>query len=194
MGFRPITPKTHVQCRTPYKGHKYIPYSAECLHSTAVEPHSSMCAILLIDICKVCLQDEMCYVKEDRVLAFLQDIVKLRPRSHLYIAEPNRTNIRQLALLCSVYHCFNREDVWQLHQSLIPHASELLVKSYMDFLIVQLAQAFIGNRFSHFSMDLFHQFRDRQKSAHFINELKCPPRKMVTYVGCQPNAFLDCCV
>jgi hypothetical protein len=143
---------------------------------------------------QMCLQDEFCYADEEQLLAFLLDVVKLRPRSHLYIAEPDQTKHNQLLLLCSVYHCFSREDIWQPRSSRIPHADETLVKSYMDFLIVQLARIFIGNRFSSLSMDLFHQFQDHQKIAFFINEVKCPMGKKSRYVGCQKQAILDCCV
>ena len=53
--------------------------------------------------------------------------------------------------------------------SLIPHADQQLVKSYMDVLIMELARKFIGNKFSQTSMDLFHYFRKAGKSAVFVN-------------------------
>ena len=84
--------------------------------------------------------------------------------------------------------------MWQPEKSTIPHAREQLVKAYMDFLIAQLAETFIGNRLSTFSMELFHIFNDVGKTALFVNQLECPLGKALTYFGCQPVNFMDCCI
>jgi hypothetical protein len=133
-----------------------------------------------------------CYVGDDGLLVFLKDVAKVTFGSPVYIASGADAN--RLSRVCGAYKCFTRDDVWQPEASLIPHADQQLVKAYMDFLITQLAQTFIGNRLSTFSMELFHIFNDTGKSALFVNQLKCPPGKKITYSGCQPVNFMDCCI
>ncbi len=110
----------------------------------------------------------------------------------MYVASGG--SLEQLMKLCTVYRCFTRDHVWQPEKSTIPHAHEQLVKAYMDFLIAQLAETFIGNRLSTFSMELFHIFNDVGKTALFVNQLECPLGKALTYFGCQPVNFMDCCI
>ena len=138
------------------------------------------------------VQNENCYVDEEEIVNYLEHVIKVDTHTQLYIGAGLDED--QLPLLCSTYHCFNREDVWQPQTSLIPHAEEQFVMSYVDFLIIQLAKLFIGNRFSNFSMELFHHFRNGGKFAAFVNELQCQSGERITYVGCEPQTFLDCCV
>ena len=137
-----------------------------------------------------CIQDLACYVGDEALLTFLQDVAKIESFSLIYIA----SGANKLSQTCKTYNCFTRHDVWQPEKSLLPHADQDLVKAYMDFLIAQLAHTFIGNRLSTFSMELFHLFNDAGKQAMFVNKLKCPNGKKVSYTGCKPVNFMDCCV
>ena len=133
-----------------------------------------------------------CYVGDEGLLVFLKDVAKVKSSTPVYIA--SGADATKLSRVCGVYKCFTRDDIWQPSTSRIPHADEQLVKAYMDFLITQIALTFIGNRLSTFSMELFHIFNDIGKTAMFVNQLKCPPGKRITYSGCQPVNFMDCCV
>ena len=138
------------------------------------------------------VQNSSCHVGDASLLDFLQSVVALKSDSPIYIASgADRSRLLQV---CSVYKCFNRDNLWQPERSAVPHADELIVKAYMDFLITQLAQTFIGNRLSTFSMELFHTFNEAGKVALFVNQLKCPSGQKITYNGCYPTNFLDCCV
>ena len=92
-----------------------------------------------------------------------------------------------------MYRCYGRDDFWSSAASRIAHANKLLVKAYMDFLMIQRASSFVGNRLSTFSVELFHLFRDENKDAFFVNELHCPTGQRITF-GCQPAYILSCCM
>ncbi len=132
----------------------------------------------------------MCYVSEDGYLDLLHKL-KVEPGSPLYLA--SGTEIDSLPNICSTYRCYGRDKFWSAAASSIAHANDLLVKAYMDFLLIQHASAFVGNRLSTFSMELFHLFRDDNKSASFVNELQCPAGKKIVF-GCQPVYVLSCCM
>ena len=136
-------------------------------------------------------QDAICYVGEDGYLDFLKHKLRMKPGTPLYLA--SGAQISKLPQICSNYRCHARENFWSSAASKIAHANELLVKAYMDFLMIQRASSFIGNRLSTFSMELFHLFKDENKDAFFVNELQCPAGQKIMF-GCQPAYILSCCV
>lgn len=110
-----------------------------------------------------------CFVDDKRLLDFLQKEISLPGGTLVLIA--SEKGLTDFPLLCKLYVCIHKNDVWSSSKSTLKHADSTLVMAFMDFLLANQAYAFYGNRFSSFSQSLVTSFREVGKKAQFYNTI-----------------------
>jgi len=108
-----------------------------------------------------------CYVDDGRLLDFLQHKAAIPSGTMVLVTSDN--HLDHFPLLCGVYRCVHKMQVWSPAESDLRHANSTLVLAYLDFLLAGEARAFYGNMFSSFSGELLAEFHANNKEAQFYN-------------------------
>ena len=113
-----------------------------------------------------------CFVDDSLLLEFLQYHAAV-PGGALVLISSGK-HLISFPLVCSVYNCVHKSQVWDSAESPLKHSDSTLVLAYMDFLLAKEACAFYGNRFSSFSQELVAEFQDLGRPTQYYNPLSRP--------------------
>ena len=108
-----------------------------------------------------------CYVDDHLLLDFLQHQAAV-PNGALVLIVSEKHSDR-FPMVCGVYQCLHKSHVWSPSDSLLKHADSTLVLAYLDFLLAGKANAFYGNMFSSFSIELVAEFQDHSRKSSYYN-------------------------
>ena len=106
---------------------------------------------------------------DDLLLNFLQNHAAVPDGALVLISSGKQ--LSSFPLVCSIYRCVQKSQVWGSSKSPLKHSDSTLVLAYLDFLLAREASAFYGNRFSSFSQELVTEFQDLGRPSQFYNPL-----------------------
>ena len=98
---------------------------------------------------------------------FLKRQPALQKGSLLLIA--SEFGLEDFPTICQHYTCIHKQQLWSPGQSKIQHASSTLVQAYIDYLLVNNAWTFYGNKHSTFTEVIMQNFGDLGKPAIHFN-------------------------
>lgn len=121
---------------------------------------------------RIPLQDDTpmlvrCYMGEKLIADFLRENSTLQKTSLLLIA--SELGLEAFPTICKLYTCIHKQQFWSPQLSELRHGDSTLVQAYIDYLLVNNALEFYGNKHSTFAEVTVERFRELNKPAHYYN-------------------------